>query len=252
MTLPPGVRYSILRNNVQVPLIPIDQLPFQLQCLPRSLTPLQSDEEGWKSIGETREPALPLSIRAPADLHPSQSVPPTKTAFLPPDHDARKDLAIKAQVSQPLIETPPASVAPTEQAIHHPTRTSSAGCPASVIDTIASIHPEEVQYPAFRRPYPSGIEPDPSKKEYCTHWIRTNSCDYMQQGCRYKHEMPDRNKLEELGFPQIPKWYRDRMAISAGGSSWLRPRMTLEHNDRQLSTEPPASPSFHPSTLVHG
>lgn len=46
MTLPPGVRYSILRNNVEVPLIPIDLLPFYIKDLPRELTPSRKYQEG--------------------------------------------------------------------------------------------------------------------------------------------------------------------------------------------------------------
>ena len=253
MALPPGVRYSILRNNVEIPLIPIDQLPFKLQGLLPQLEPLQSGKEGWKLVGETQELALPLSLRAPADFHPNQSLPPAKTGFLSPDHNARRGIVITSQASQLLREYSPSSVAPTEQALHRLARTSRSECPpASMTDRTMSLNPGRAQYLSCRIPNPSGIEPDPSKKEYCTHWIRHNSCDYMQQGCRYKHEMPDREKLEELGFPQIPMWYRDKMAISAGGSSWLRPRTTQGNNDRQLSTEPPAPRIFRPSIPPHG
>lgn len=39
------------------------------------------------------------------------------------------------------------------------------------------------------------------------------SCDYTQQGCKYKHEMPtDRATLTSLGFRAIPKWYLEEQA----------------------------------------
>lgn len=253
MILPSGVRYSILRNNVEVPLIPIDQLPFYIQGLPRELTRFRSHQEGWKSIGETQQPALPLSIQAPSDLQSSQPSLHTNRRFLPPDHGARKDLDTMSQASEPLQATHPAPITPAEGAVHRLVGTSSAGRPDSMMtEGTAATRSEGVQYPPYRPPNPSGIEPDLSKKEYCTHWIRTNSCDYMQQGCRYKHAMPDGKKLEELGFPEIPKWYRDKMAISTGASSWFRPRAVEDNNRRQLSVEPSASRAFCPSVLGLG
>lgn len=114
MTLPPGVRYSILRNKVEVPLIPIDQLPFYIQDLPRELTPFRKHQEGWTSIGETHESAVPLSIRAPPDMHsgsPSPS-PDTNRQFLPPDHDVRRGPVVVSQDLKPLTELHPSSGVP--------------------------------------------------------------------------------------------------------------------------------------------
>lgn len=47
------------------------------------------------------------------------------------------------------------------------------------------------------------------EKKYCTHWIRWGECDYMQQGCKYKHEMPDEETLVAIGIRSIPKWYKE-------------------------------------------
>ncbi|KAI5309119.1 hypothetical protein KEM55_004019 [Ascosphaera atra] len=47
------------------------------------------------------------------------------------------------------------------------------------------------------------------KKEFCSHWIRTGECDFMQQGCKFKHMMPtDPVTLGKLGLRDIPRWYR--------------------------------------------
>ncbi|KAL2821942.1 hypothetical protein BJX63DRAFT_175629 [Aspergillus granulosus] len=52
------------------------------------------------------------------------------------------------------------------------------------------------------------------KKEYCSYWIRHGECDYQQQGCLYKHEMPlDRSMLEKLGLRDIPRWYREKYNV---------------------------------------
>ncbi|PKY07425.1 hypothetical protein P168DRAFT_279397 [Aspergillus campestris IBT 28561] len=53
-----------------------------------------------------------------------------------------------------------------------------------------------------------------AKKEYCSYWIRHGECDYQQQGCLYKHEMPtDPLTLEKLGLRDIPRWYREKYGM---------------------------------------
>ncbi|RMJ23440.1 hypothetical protein PHISP_05693 [Aspergillus sp. HF37] len=52
------------------------------------------------------------------------------------------------------------------------------------------------------------------KKEFCSYWIRHGECDYQQQGCLYKHEMPtDPALLEKLGLRDIPRWYREKYGV---------------------------------------
>jgi hypothetical protein len=60
---------------------------------------------------------------------------------------------------------------------------------------------------AARPPPPSRVIPDPDRKVYCTHWVRTGECDYTQQGCKYKHEMPDKRVLEVIGIRRTPPWW---------------------------------------------
>lgn len=53
-----------------------------------------------------------------------------------------------------------------------------------------------------------------TKKEFCSYWIRHGECDYQQQGCLYKHEMPtDPAMLEKLGLRDIPRWYREKYGL---------------------------------------
>jgi hypothetical protein len=59
-------------------------------------------------------------------------------------------------------------------------------------------------------------------KVYCTYWIRHGECDYMQQGCRYRHEMPDLQTLRSIGFQCVPRWYREKMSFAAARP--LRPQ----------------------------
>lgn len=64
------------------------------------------------------------------------------------------------------------------------------------------------------------------RKLYCTHWIRWGECDYTQQGCLYKHEMPDEKTLNEIGISTYPRWYRIANPEKFGGitevPSWHR------------------------------
>ncbi|KAL9603973.1 MAG: hypothetical protein Q9179_002001 [Wetmoreana sp. 5 TL-2023] len=47
----------------------------------------------------------------------------------------------------------------------------------------------------------------PGKKVYCSHWIRTGECEFVQVGCLYKHEMPDDETLNAIGIRSLPAWY---------------------------------------------
>lgn len=45
------------------------------------------------------------------------------------------------------------------------------------------------------------------RKIYCVHWLKTGECNYMQQGCRYKHEIPDDQETwAKLGIRSTPRW----------------------------------------------
>jgi len=95
---------------------------------------------------------------------------------------------------------------------------------------------------------PSGAEPDQGKKEYCTYWIRTGECDYTQQGCLFKHEMPDRATLETIGFRSLPKWWQEKTAVrvaAATGSQTLGDNL-LERYTKQ-NEEARISSSFPPT-----
>lgn len=54
------------------------------------------------------------------------------------------------------------------------------------------------------------VKPIPREegKVYCTYWIARGECHYTQQGCRFKHEMPDLETLREImGRNSYPKWW---------------------------------------------
>lgn len=51
------------------------------------------------------------------------------------------------------------------------------------------------------------------QKIFCSHWIRTGECDFMQQGCRFRHDMPDLQTLQTLGFQGWPRWFRETQGV---------------------------------------
>jgi hypothetical protein len=54
----------------------------------------------------------------------------------------------------------------------------------------------------------SGTAPT-KEKIFCSYWIRNGCCDYAQQGCRYKHEMPSIETLRALNLARdYPAWYK--------------------------------------------
>ncbi|KAL4970831.1 uncharacterized protein BDV14DRAFT_3460 [Aspergillus stella-maris] len=73
------------------------------------------------------------------------------------------------------------------------------------------------------------------KKEFCSYWIRHGECDYSQQGCLYKHEMPlDKEGLDKVGLRDIPKWYREKTGHSSllpNGHAHPRPNTSSLKND---------------------
>jgi hypothetical protein len=240
MTVSRGDRYCILLNDVLVPLV----------IVPYQLTHCQLKEEGWKLVKEDQELPSSPTLLAPVDIQTNQPVSLSKTTYIPPDHHTRRIKVTARDLSQLLQEIPPSH---TERTVQHPKGTFTSERSAFVSDSITSAYAEDAQCLTFRAPHiptPFGVNPDPSKKEYCTHWLRRGECDYTQQGCRYKHEMPDLKKLREIGFREIPRWYSEKTRISPRGSSWRRQVMDQDNNDPQLSTEPPASRAFRPPTLT--
>lgn len=86
-SLPEGLRFYVVRSDgSMIPLVPADQLPFQVQGVPRQLNHQQLSKGNWAWIADTIEPAYHLSVQHPA--HPaSESLPSSR--FLPPDYNVR-------------------------------------------------------------------------------------------------------------------------------------------------------------------
>lgn len=244
----PRLAYFITRENgLPVPLIPVDELPFavKLQNVPRVLAP--QDTYGLKYIGTA--PYLGATFRLECD--PANIVQrPTSQAvnepghartysgtnvkqFLAPDVLARQAIGHNAAVPTSVLPRRPVSAAETSHSWRRPTTFHSAPAKDSTepidsaqaaIDAILRSESgaetaSRIGYlPKDTTPPPSGNIIDQDKKIFCTHWIMTGDCKFVQQGCRYKHEMPSEAKLKELGIRHTPRWWLEMNAkVKLGG-----------------------------------
>ena len=47
------------------------------------------------------------------------------------------------------------------------------------------------------------------KKKFCTYWIRTGNCDYVQEGCKYLHVIPNEETRLRIGIRDMPRWAKE-------------------------------------------
>jgi hypothetical protein len=239
--LPEGDRYYLLRGNTMVPLVPADQIPLQLRGLPRQLTHRQMSDENWKLLHETKHAAIPLAIQVPDSILRSPATPKPSPCFLAPDHHVRsssKDIneGTTQAVRWPTPPYPVQTTTVNSRTAHRATPER----PVLLTDPFTSIYQKDALRFGYHTPYPSGLEPDQSKKEFCTHWIKTGECAFTLVGCKYKHEMPTMDKLRELGFTQLPKWWKEKSAIITRGPTWMQRRLAAGQKDgRQVEGMPP-------------
>ncbi|KAK3719223.1 hypothetical protein LTR37_004442 [Vermiconidia calcicola] len=270
----PYIQHFISRsNNALVPLIPADELPFniRLQGVPRVLKFDQT--YGMQHVGSAPYTGLIFKLENDMSMQRSASQPPTtphtrshssstEKQFLPPDALARQALANTSNgFQQPLPQRP---LSAHELAINW--RKAPTSDPTDktqdVIDAIVSTRSGAEA--AARIGYqsgspvqaPSGIVPDPEKKVYCTHWIKTGNCDYAQQGCLYKHEMPETlEKLESIGIGKHwPRWWAEKnqkvrslttkapVGPKVPAAVWLKQRKSSESEAGSDSEDDSAGP----------
>ena len=182
-TTPAGPRplFVIIREDGSfVPLIAVDELPYEVQVMnvPRRLAGHQLTD--MKILGQLPRTGIDYEVRIHAK-QPGHAGQGMANAFNVPG----------GSHSQTVMTRPP------------PTRGRSL--------TYKQTYNSQVARPFHKTSKAtwSGKPSNDSKKVYCTYWLRTGECDYMQQGCRFKHEMPDFETLKSLGFREVPKWWTD-------------------------------------------
>ncbi|KAK3678953.1 hypothetical protein LTR78_001406 [Recurvomyces mirabilis] len=266
---PPRPEFFLSRSNtgLLVPLIPADELPFNisLQGVPRVMR--AEDTVGMQCVsyipyvGTTYKldrgiylPALPHEIDSTNGMVGQTRAhcggAPVQPKFLAPDHFARQALAqVGVQAQQGTINAgitmrplsahetatnwrssfnpTPATANQSPQQIPATASTISSSASAQLANNKTTSKTQELinailstttgactaanlnyTAPSGPLPGPSGTAPDSEKKQYCTYWIRT--------GCLFKHEMPDRETLESIGFRNVPRWWAEKNAGVGG------------------------------------
>ncbi|GME38451.1 Zinc finger CCCH-type protein [Neofusicoccum parvum] len=215
-------------NGAYVPVIPVDELPpdIDLEGAPRSLK--MEDAQGMKFLEK-----LPFNGQTYSLAHRArrESYAVDSWARRHAEHhytDSQKSLR-PLQLSSSARPSGSQGISDHDREPRKPNEQERMQ--KEDPKTTAAALPKFEFNPAVRtRPLPpSGREPDQTKKEYCTYWIKTGECDFMQQGCLFKHEMPDLKTLrEKVGIHSVPHWYQVKFA------------MTRRNTDSRTLTKPPS------------
>jgi hypothetical protein len=240
-TLPsqsPRLLYFISRSNGNfVPLIPADEIPYtvRLKGVPRAMKIEHSC--GMSHVGshaftgqlfqlESVDVAQRVADRVSTghiDASGSKQRFATPNAVLHPREQCRR-----ATSSPPRSEQCAPQQLPVSVTANNWRRLDDAASARSqeIIDNIVAqgsqspAHKPETTLRISRTPASSPrSSSEQSDKIYCSYWIRSGECDYTQQGCRYKHEMPDRQTLASIGFRTVPRWWQEKVAIQFGQSA---------------------------------
>ena len=228
------------QNGTMVPLIAMDELPstVNIREVPRILSP--HDISGMTGVGTFNTRHMQHIVDGlnkgfqPDRAFPDKSL--MASAYAPPSNHAAEDemtflgLRCESSATFPFL--------PKAYRIHEQTPSTRAMAPPPNILQARTDHFATTP----RLPTTTSIPDDlpirraPGVKEYCSYWLRHGECDYAQQGCLYRHEMPlDRNILEKLGLRDIPRWYREKHGL---GSYLASGNMTTGLNSTVTNSRP--------------
>ncbi|THY22734.1 hypothetical protein D6D01_06200 [Aureobasidium pullulans] len=196
--LAPGLKFFIERDNGSlIPLVPVDELPddVRLAGVPHRLSASQTKDMLFLGHHSSARGRFPHE----GSVNVKESVPPPSVT---------------------MQYTPQSGVSSHNSRLLQPINTQPIAIPASTPGPTSTAKPLASPQLQLRPLYnerplpPSGIEPDQRKKVYCTYWIQNQGqCAYKQQGCMYRHEMPeDKETLNSIGLKSVPAWWRKEQA----------------------------------------
>jgi hypothetical protein len=243
---PPRISFFISRNNGNiVPLIPADELPYSVRLSGVQRSMRMENTCGMQHVGKLpftgqyfrlEAETLQQAINTNANHHKINSAISAKQ-FLAPDAMIRQNTGDSTPspttslpaTDQTAIRQLPASTMASTWRRQGDTISAASSSAQATIDAILASEPRPVRSihtPPGGPSKPSSLSrnggtntPESSDKVYCTHWIRHGECDYIQQGCRYKHEMPNKATLQSIGFRTVPRWWQDKVAVQLGQSA---------------------------------
>jgi hypothetical protein len=229
---PPRLCYFISRSNSNiVPLVPADELPYSVRLtgVPRAMK--MEHTCGMNHVGT--HPFTGQYFKLEADATSTQRIidrtsgskqrPTEPSAILHRSEQVRLETTNPPKTEQATSYQPPVSA--TAISWRKPDDAASARSQVIIDNIVASesrsparVSPTALKVSRTSTSSPSNMS-ELGDKVYCTHWIRHGECDYTQQGCRYKHEMPDRNVLASIGFRTVPRWWQKKVAVQLGQSA---------------------------------
>ncbi|KAJ5898917.1 Zinc finger CCCH-type [Penicillium taxi] len=184
-------------SGEKIPLVAVDELPrtIKIQDIQEVLS--ASDTQGMVSCGVAPRRSETWAIDT--------------TNFQP---ELEQELAALLVSMIADTSVPIGYRSKIQQLLHHGVNVSSivAPCTKVAVSNLATSRNFAVSImPNVHRPdQPRAGRTQRSQKEYCSYWMRHGECDYHQQGCVFKHEMPETmEQMNTLGLREIPRWYRD-------------------------------------------
>ena len=264
----PRLCYFISRSNgTFVPLIPADELPYSVRLtgVPRAMKIEHSC--GMSHVG-THAFTGQLFQLEPVDAaqHIIDRIDTSQinSGNLKQRPAASEPILYRSEQGRPATRSPPRSEPSASQQLP----VSATAASWRRVDDAASAKSQEIidniiaqdSYPPAHKPETAlRISRTPSSspessyeqkdKIYCSYWIRSGECDYTQQGCRYKHEMPDKATLASIGLRTVPRWWQEKVAIRLGQSAiptvgpvikpaeWLKQRRDSQDSQDSQSDE---------------
>lgn len=216
----PRLCYFISRSNgTFVPLIPADELPYSVRLagVPRAMKIEQSC--GMSHVGTHAFTGQLLQLE-PVDAA-QHIIDRINTSHINPSSSKQRPaisepILYTSEQSRPATRSDPS--APQQLPVSATATTwrrvddAASARSQEIIDNIIAqgshspAHKPETALKISRTSSSSPKSPYEQKdKIYCSYWIRSGECDYTQQGCRYKHEMPDKATLASIGFRTVPR-----------------------------------------------
>jgi hypothetical protein len=212
------------QNGNMVPLVAADELPstISIRGVPRTLSPY--DISGMTGVGTFKSRHRQYVVDG---LSRGFETPPRQggrslmgSSFAMPANRPLKNDALWGMNRASVLPTSPKAYGIQEQPPSNPNAPFANMAPSTPEPFAPAA---ESDLPLFHNLDELPIGRAPGIKEYCSYWLRHGECDYAQQGCLYRHEMPlDRSTLEKLGLRDIPRWYREKHRLGsylAGGNT---------------------------------
>lgn len=227
MSNSPRPQYFVAREDgTLTPLIAVDELPRNVHILGVTANITHAATQNMISLGLKERSSLryvvSMTDQAPATSAVSANAPSGEEIKRPTVENGG---TAKASVEKWRrgVKTKGNAEAETARGNGEKESETSEEVDEEVnVDRPKSKSPREL--PRFTTAIPSqagaagaGTKGTLGRKLYCTHWIRWGECDYTQQGCLYKHEMPDEKTLNEIGIATYPRWYRIANPEKFGG-----------------------------------